>query len=115
MSIHSAGHGKRVLGNVAAIGGIWVWLLRLTCPAAVLSENVETVSRRAKEPEENAENKTPRVSFEARGDLIWQRPTFAGPIAQLSSAQQRFTSVFGMGTGGTTVPWSPDFDSHDLE
>ena len=56
-------------------------------------------------------NKTPRVSFEARGDLIWQRPTFAGPIAQLSSAQQRFTSVFGMGTGGTTVPWSPDVAS----
>jgi hypothetical protein len=55
--------------------------------------------------------KTPRIAFAMRGGLNWQRPTFAGPIAQLSSAQQRFTSVFGMGTGGATVPWSPDYNS----
>lgn len=42
---------------------------------------------------------------EVEGDvLLWQRPTFAGPIVQLSLAQQCFTSVFGMGTGGSTVP-----------
>lgn len=46
--------------------------------------------------------------------LIWQRPTFTWPVAILSSAQQRFTSVFGMGTGGTTVPWSPDFGPRGL-
>ena len=49
-----------------------------------------------------------------RGDIIWQRPTFTWPVAILSSAQQRFTSVFGMGTGGATVPWSPDLGSRGL-
>ena len=48
--------------------------------------------------------KTPPASLEAGGVILWRRPTFAGPIDQLSSAQQCFTSVFGMGTGGATVP-----------
>ena len=51
----------------------------------------------------NDQKKPPRFGEEG-GGINWQRPTFAGPIAQLSSAQQRFTSVFGMGTGGATVP-----------
>ena len=34
---------------------------------------------------------------------LWQRPTLAQPIEALPSALQRFTSVFGMGTGGATA------------
>ena len=33
----------------------------------------------------------------------WQRPTLAQPRDALPSALQRFTSVFGMGTGGATA------------
>src|SRR5215475_10409084 len=36
------------------------------------------------------------------GFLFWRRPTLARPIAVLPSGLQRFTSVFGMGTGGAT-------------
>ena len=39
----------------------------------------------------------------------WRRPTLTGPIVQLPSAQKRFTSGFGMGPGGSTLLWSPDF------
>ena len=38
----------------------------------------------------------------------WRRPTFAQPIEALSSGLQRFTSVFGMGTGGSTALLSPE-------
>ena len=62
------------------------------------------------------ENEPPLASGGlARGGRYWRRPTFARPIDALSSGLQRFTSVFGMGTGGTTVPWSPDCDSSALE
>ena len=37
------------------------------------------------------------------GFLFWRRPTLARPIAVLPSGLQRFTAVFGMGTGGTTA------------
>src|SRR5256885_14849626 len=39
---------------------------------------------------------------------FWRRPTLARPIAVLPSGLQRFTSVFGMGTGGTTALVSPE-------
>ena len=42
------------------------------------------------------------------GLLIWQRPTLAGPVVRLPLALRRFTSVFGMGTGGSTALWSPE-------
>jgi hypothetical protein len=42
------------------------------------------------------------------GILLWRRPTLARPIAVLPSGLQRFTSVFGMGTGGTTTLMSPE-------
>ena len=48
----------------------------------------------------------PRLLKGGEGD--WQRPTFARPIDALSSGLQRFTSVFGMGTGGTTALGSPE-------
>src|SRR5206468_6154997 len=38
----------------------------------------------------------------------WRRPTLARPIAVLPSGLQRFTSVFGMGTGGATALLSPE-------
>src|SRR2546428_14179808 len=37
-----------------------------------------------------------------------RRPTLARPIAVLPSGLQRFTSVFGMGTGGATALLSPE-------
>ena len=42
------------------------------------------------------------------GFLFWRRPTLAQPIAVLPSGLQRFTAVFGMGTGGTTALVSPE-------
>src|SRR4030095_13056179 len=41
------------------------------------------------------------------GILFWRRPTLARPVAVLPSGLQRFTSVFGMGTGGATTLLSP--------
>ena len=37
------------------------------------------------------------------GFLFWRCPTLARPVAALPSGLQRFTAVFGMGTGGTTA------------
>jgi hypothetical protein len=42
------------------------------------------------------------------GTLFWRRPTLARPVAVLPLGLQRFTSVFGMGTGGTTALLSPE-------
>src|SRR5215831_15985288 len=42
------------------------------------------------------------------GILLWRRPTLARPVAVLPSGLQRFTSVFGMGTGGATALVSPE-------
>ena len=42
------------------------------------------------------------------GALFWRRPTLAQPIAVLPSGLQRFTAVFGMGTGGATARLSPE-------
>jgi hypothetical protein len=42
------------------------------------------------------------------GTLFWRRPTLARPIAVLPSGLQRFTAVFGMGTGGATALGSPE-------
>ena len=42
------------------------------------------------------------------GFQFWRRPTLARPVAVLPSGLQRFTSVFGMGTGGATALGSPE-------
>ena len=42
------------------------------------------------------------------GILFWRRPTLAQPIVVLPSGLQRFTAVFGMGTGGATALLSPE-------
>ena len=39
---------------------------------------------------------------------LWQCPTLAQPRDALPLGLQRFTSVFGMGTGGATALWSPE-------
>src|SRR6266480_7632176 len=46
-----------------------------------------------------------------RGFQFWRRPTLARPIAVLPSGLQRFTAVFGMGTGGATALLSPECDA----
>src|SRR5207237_8985018 len=42
------------------------------------------------------------------GILLWRRPTLTRPVAVLPSGLQRFTSVFGMGTGGAAALLSPE-------
>jgi hypothetical protein len=51
---------------------------------------------------------------EPLGILLWRRPTLARPIAVLPSGLQRFTSVFGMGTGGATALLSPELNGEFL-
>ena len=52
--------------------------------------------------------KSPAPCFQDAGRNFWQRPTLAQPIDALPSGLQRFTSVFGMGTGGATALRSPE-------
>jgi hypothetical protein len=49
------------------------------------------------------ERKSPAPCFQSTGHKFWQRPTLAQPRDALPSGLQRFTSVFGMGTGGATA------------
>src|SRR5229473_5801994 len=53
------------------------------------------------------ETKNP-ACFHIPGISFWRRPTLARPIAVLPSGLQRFTAVFGMGTGGATALLSPE-------
>jgi hypothetical protein len=46
--------------------------------------------------------------FHMPGFQFWRRPTLARPVAVLPSGLQRFTAVFGMGTGGATALLSPE-------
>ena len=48
--------------------------------------------------------------FNPPGILFWRRPTLARPFVALPSGLQRFTSVFGMGTGGATALISPELN-----
>jgi hypothetical protein len=75
------------------------------CPAAMFSYGrrrsaVPCLSRRCQKA------KTPMIN--SPGFLFWRRPTLARPFAVLPSGLQRFTSVFGMGTGGATTLMSPE-------
>ena len=45
------------------------------------------------------------------GFLFWRCPTLARPVVALPSGLQRFTSVFGMGTGGATALVSPESET----
>ena len=44
-----------------------------------------------------------------RNNISPQRPTLTGTRSQLPSALESLTSVFGMGTGVTSLPSLPDF------
>jgi hypothetical protein len=46
--------------------------------------------------------------FRMPGFQFWRRPTLARPVAVLPLGLQRFTAVFGMGTGGATALLSPE-------
>ena len=49
--------------------------------------------------------------FRMPGFQFWRRPTLAQPVVALPSGLQRFTSVFGMGTGGSTALRSPEISA----
>src|SRR6059058_2399765 len=51
------------------------------------------------------------IWFPKAGALFWRRPTLARPFVALPSGLQRFTAVFGMGTGGATALLSPESDA----
>ena len=53
--------------------------------------------------------------FASQSAGFWRRPTLARPVAVLPLGLQRFTSVFGMGTGGTTALLSPEKKADGLE
>ncbi len=55
-----------------------------------------------------SKKKNPRLLSEPGVHQLWQRPTLAQPRDALPSGLQRFTSVFGMGTGGATALGSPE-------
>lgn len=54
----------------------------------------------------------PMANHEEGG--FWQRPTLAQPRDALPSGLQRFTSVFGMGTGGSTALGSPEYEPRTM-
>src|SRR6185312_4805584 len=47
--------------------------------------------------------------------LAWRRPTLTGTRSQLPSALESLTSVFGMGTGVTSLPSSPNYEGIFLQ
>ena len=47
--------------------------------------------------------------------VAWRRPTLTGTRPQLPSALESLTSVFGMGTGVTSLPSSPNYEGIFLQ
>ncbi len=93
-------------------GSLW----RASCPPPYgpLLRNVQIRSRRICPPQETTHRQTtdkqrpslstePFVLFD-----VWQFPTLAWGDPTLPSALRRFTSEFGMGSGGTTALLPPD-------
>ena len=89
-------------------GSLW----RASCPppSGPLLRNVQIRSRRICPPQESAHRQTTdktkgpvfRLSLSLLFDA-WQFPTLAWGDPTLPSALRRFTSEFGMGSGGTTA------------
>ncbi len=52
---------------------------------------------------------TKKDTFSGVSLLAWQRPTLTGGSPQLPSAQKSLTTVFGMGTGVTSLLLPPDY------
>ena len=89
-------------------GSLW----RASCPppSGPLLRNVQIRSRRICPPQESAHrqttDKTKGPVFRPGLSLLfdaWQFPTLAWGDPTLPSALRRFTSEFGMGSGGTTA------------
>ena len=53
-------------------------------------------------------------SVDLKKRIAWRRLTLTGGNPQLPSALKSLTSVFGMGTGVTSSPSSPDYVSSFL-
>ncbi len=94
-------------------GGLW----RASCPppSGPLLRNVQIRSRRICPTRESVHRQTTdktkgpvfRLSLLFLFD-VWQFPTLAWGDPTLPSALRRFTSEFGMGSGGTTALLPPD-------
>ena len=93
-------------------GSLW----RASCPppSGPLLRNVQIRSRRICPPQESAHrqttDKTKGPVFRPGLSLLfdaWQFPTLAWGDPTLPSALRRFTSEFGMGSGGTTALQPP--------
>ena len=94
-------------------GSLW----RASCPppSGPLLRNVQIRSRRICPGQESAHRQTTdktkgpvfRLSLSLLFDA-WQFPTLAWGDPTLPSALRRFTSEFGMGSGGTTALQPPD-------
>ena len=93
-------------------GSLW----RASCPppSGPLLRNVQIRSRRICPPQESAHrqttDKTKGPVFRPGLSLLfdaWQFPTLAWGDPTLPSALRRFTSEFGMGSGGTTALLPP--------
>ena len=50
----------------------------------------------------------PKTHYHGVYESAWRRPTLTGGNPQLPSALKSLTSVFGMGTGVTSSPSSPN-------
>ena len=93
-------------------GSLW----RASCPppSGPLLRNVQIRSRRICPPQESTHRQTTdktkgpvfRLSLSLLFDA-WQFPTLAWGDPTLPSALRRFTSEFGMGSGGTTALQPP--------
>ena len=93
-------------------GSLW----RASCPppSGPLLRNVQIRSRRICPPQESAHRQT---TDKTKGPVFrpgllllfdaWQFPTLAWGDPTLPSALRRFTSEFGMGSGGTTALQPP--------
>ncbi len=93
-------------------GSLW----RASCPppSGPLLRNVQIRSRRICPPQESAHRQTTHKTkgpvFRPGLSLLfdaWQFPTLAWGDPTLPSALRRFTSEFGMGSGGTTALQPP--------
>ena len=67
-------------------------------------------------------NGTKSISWEIKNTsqmtcvlVAWRRPTLTGTRSQLPSALESLTSVFGMGTGVTSLPSSPNYEGIFLQ
>jgi hypothetical protein len=68
----------------------------------------QTVSIASRSTLTEGKKQNPKLLSEPGVHQLWQCPTLAQPIDALPSGLQRFTSVFGMGTGGATALGSPE-------